>query len=510
MSYAIYLRKSRADLDAEKRGEGETLSKHKAALLALAEHKQLEIGRIYQEIVSGDSLSARPEAQQLLDAVTNGEWDGVLVMDIDRLARGDTIDQGLVAQAFRYSNTPIITPIKTYDPSNEMDEEYFEFGLFMARREYKMINRRLQRGRYAAAKNGCYIGGQHPFGYNRYVTPDKQHTLSINEEEAQTVRLIFDLYVNHDYSKCKIANTLNAAGVKSKYGRGWSAETVLGILRNPVYMGKIRWAWREYKKRVENGTVKKSRPVRKSGPLVYVDGLHPPIISEDMFYQAQEILERKKGAPVHTRCALQNPFTGLIKCGICGGTMGRYVRGNGLEILHCRNRGCTNNGIKLADLEQRLLNSLRTWVGNKNIDAPTNTDTEKEAMSLLDILNKEKEKLSEQRNKLHDFLEAGIYTPEVFIERNEVLSKKIEDNAKKIFEIQKNIESQKNLQYTEESLIPQINNLLNVYSSLETAEQKNEMLKCVIKKIELTKNVQYKKGKDFSDFDMVVYPNIKK
>ena len=81
-------------------------------------------------------------------------------MEVERLARGDTIDQGIVAQTFKFSDTKIITPIKTYNPNNEFDEEYFEFGLFMSRREYKTINRRLQRGRMASVKDGKYVANK--------------------------------------------------------------------------------------------------------------------------------------------------------------------------------------------------------------------------------------------------------------------------------------------------------------------------------------------------------------
>ena len=49
-------------------------------------------------------------------------YDGVLVMEVERLARGNSVDQGIIAQAFKYSNTLIITPTKTYDPQNEFDE----------------------------------------------------------------------------------------------------------------------------------------------------------------------------------------------------------------------------------------------------------------------------------------------------------------------------------------------------------------------------------------------------
>ena len=136
----IYLRKSRADREAEARGEEETLARHERILLDLAKRRGCHIGAIYREVVSGETISARPVMQRLLQEVESGMWDGVLVVEVERLARGDSIDQGVVARAFQYSDTKIITPTKTYDPNNEFDEEYFEFGLFMSRREYKTIS----------------------------------------------------------------------------------------------------------------------------------------------------------------------------------------------------------------------------------------------------------------------------------------------------------------------------------------------------------------------------------
>ncbi len=146
----MYLRKSRQDNEAESRGEGETLARHRNALFELAKRQNLTITKIYEEVVSGDTIAARPEMQKLLSDVEAGMWAGVLVMEIERLARGDTSDQGTVAKTFQYSGTRIVTPMKTYDPNNEFDEEYFEFGLFMSRREYKIINRRMQRGKIAS------------------------------------------------------------------------------------------------------------------------------------------------------------------------------------------------------------------------------------------------------------------------------------------------------------------------------------------------------------------------
>ena len=99
-------------------------------------------------------------------------------MDVDRLARGDTIDQGRVQRAFFYSGTQIVTPTKTYDPSNEYDNEYFEFNLFMSRREYATIKRRMQRGRERSSSDGYYVGNVAPYGWATNNCPGWKTLLS--------------------------------------------------------------------------------------------------------------------------------------------------------------------------------------------------------------------------------------------------------------------------------------------------------------------------------------------
>ena len=80
--YAIYLRKSRVDEDAELRGEGETLARHEHALLDLARRRGYPIARIYKEIVSGESVANRPQMQLLLADVSAGKYAGVLCMEL--------------------------------------------------------------------------------------------------------------------------------------------------------------------------------------------------------------------------------------------------------------------------------------------------------------------------------------------------------------------------------------------------------------------------------------------
>ena len=99
--------------DAELEALGiDVLERHITTLLELAKTLSLPIGAIYREVVSGDSIDTRPVMTQVLSEVEACMWDGALVMDVDRLARGDTIDQGRVQRAFFYSNTRIVTPSK--------------------------------------------------------------------------------------------------------------------------------------------------------------------------------------------------------------------------------------------------------------------------------------------------------------------------------------------------------------------------------------------------------------
>ena len=132
--YCAYLRKSRSDCEAEALGFGDTLARHEAELRRTADRLGIHIAQWYREVVSGDTIAARPEVRRLLTDIEENAWDGVLVMDVDRLGRGDSIDQGTIMQTFVISNTLIVTPDKIYDPSDDSDAEFFEIKLFFSRR----------------------------------------------------------------------------------------------------------------------------------------------------------------------------------------------------------------------------------------------------------------------------------------------------------------------------------------------------------------------------------------
>lgn len=214
---AVYLRKSRADQGTLE----ETLRKHKKTLLEFAAAHGLRVAPedIYEEVVSGDSLYARPQMLRLLEQVELKRYGAVLCMDIDRLGRGNMSDQGIIVETFKNSGTKIITPSQAYDLNDEIDENNVEFAAFMARFEYKQIKKRLRAGVRRSIQDGCYLSNA-PYGYRRAVV-NKRHTLEIYEDEAKYVRLIFDMYVNRGLGSQHIADAINAMA-QSRTGQSGS------------------------------------------------------------------------------------------------------------------------------------------------------------------------------------------------------------------------------------------------------------------------------------------------
>ena len=364
MTYCIYLRKSRKDNEAEQRGEGETLARHEKALTEFAKNSGLEVSAIYREIVSGESIAARPQMQRLLSEVSENMWDGVIVMDIDRLARGNGIDQGIIAQTFLFSDTKIITPTKTYDPSNEFDEEYFEFGLYMSRREYKTINRRLQRGRVASCKEGKYVCSKAPYGYQRVkIDGEKGYTLAPIPEQAEIVRNIFEWYTEgkvmfsggakERIGVSLIARELNKISVKPLKSDVWTSSSIRDILINPVYIGKIRWNWRPEKKKMSDGRVIKERP--RSNDFLLYDGRHEGIVSEEVFEKAQSIMQKNKSRPVRGDKTTQNPLASLVVCKKCGRKMQRRPNPKNPDMLICAEPTCNNHSSYIYLVEERVI-----------------------------------------------------------------------------------------------------------------------------------------------------------
>lgn len=515
MSYCIYLRKSRADVEAEARGEGETLARHKKILLDLARKMKTSITKVYSEVESGETIAARPIMQQLLKDVENGLWKGVLVVEVERLARGDTIDQGIVAQAFKYTNTKIITPLKTYDPANEFDEEYFEFGLFMSRREYKTINRRLQQGRISSVKEGKYLGTKPPYGYLRKkLEKGKGYTLEINPEQADIVKLIFELYTNN-IGVSLIVRRLNNMKAPTMKGGDWVNATIQGILKNPVYIGKIRWNSRPERKKVVDGEIITERPRANEEDWIIADGLHESIIDDETFNLAQSILSKNPTPPVPRAKTIKNPLASLVICGKCGRKMSRRPYSNKQpDSLICQVTSCDNISSYLYVVEDKLLLALEEWLNRykldmKAMDNNSHNDLEQDLLyKAYHKVDEEIKTLETQLDSLHDLLEQGVYSTDMFLKRNKTLGDRIQqvENDKKALE--KQIEQISMREKSRKVIIPKIEKVLELYHTIGDPAIKNNLLKEVIEKAIYTKTVGGRWHNKPDDFELVIYPNI--
>lgn len=318
--YDAYLRKSRADMELEKLKKFDTLKQHEKFLKDRAKQLGIKIRHIYREVVSGESIQERPEIQKVLKDIETGTVDGILVVEVERLTRGDSKDQGTISQAFKYSNTLIITLNKIYDPNSDDDEEYFEFGLFMSRREYKAINRRMQRARIANVLEGKYCASEPPFGYKKVrLKYDKGFTLEPVEAEAEVIKDMFQKR-SEGMGFDIICNWLNTLDFRPKKSDVWTPATIRGMLSNPVYLGKIRWNNNKQEKRLVNGQIVKTRKRNKKN-LIVVEGLHPAIVEENVYNLAQSITPKNTSTKRGTE--LQNPLATLIKCADCGRSMQR-------------------------------------------------------------------------------------------------------------------------------------------------------------------------------------------
>lgn len=510
--YAIYLRKSRADAEAEARGELETLARHEKTLLELAQKMKIHIEKVYKEVVSGETIVARPIMQILLAEVQQGVWSGVLVMEVERLARGDGIDQQIVLNTFKQGNTKIITPIKTYDPNDEFDEEYFEFGLFMSRREYKTINRRIQRGRVASVKEGKTVISTPPYGYNKVKIPnDKGFTLEPNEE-AKVVKLIFDMYLQGK-GMTTIGSELDKLNIKPRHRDTWSRSTINDILSNPVYIGKIRWAYRKETKAQVNGELKKVRKINHN--CYYIDGIHDGIIDEDIFYKAQEIRKNNITSSTKKDLSLKNPLSGLLYCSICKSMMTRVGKNphNKHDIIRCPNNNCCNVSAPIFLVEQKIISELSDWLLNYEIKIDRNINQNnknqvKIIKSSIRTIKHEIEQLDKQISQTYDLLERLVYTEEVFDLRKKELSVKRESYTKNLLELEKKAKDEEMLSETKE-ILPQSKKLLYEYEQVESVQKRNEILRSLLHRVEYLKSEKNKKGQVNNDnFEITIMPKL--
>lgn len=186
------------------------------------------------------------------------------------------------------------------------------------------------------------------------------------EEQADIVREIFKRYADGERQR-RIAISLGERGVRTRYGNPPENRWVEYILRNPVYIGKLRWS-------PEGGNLVSQRKYDDERTMV-VDGKHEPLISIELWDKVQKMLDdQKKAYPKHAK--RQQPINymlkGLVKCSSCGCTMSMASTVSGkskVRTMQCCNysRGqChVSHSITMPKIEAAVIQGLKQAVGNK-------------------------------------------------------------------------------------------------------------------------------------------------
>lgn len=304
-------------VSTDKEEQLQSLAKQKEYFNKFATDKGYELYAIYaDEGISGKQIKKRIKFKEMIEDAKKKKFEVVAVKDISRFAR-NTVD---FLEAVRELKS---IGVKVLFTNNNLGSDDPEFVLTVlasiAQEESSKLSERVKFGKAINAKKGRVPN--FVFGYNKVDT----FTLEINEQEANVVKKMYDLFLNEGYGTLKIAEYLNREGILTKKQKqaNWYQKTVIDILRNPIYTGRIV----NNKSRVVDFITEKRELVDKKEHIV-VERPEIRIVSDEEFNKVQAILEaRKKSFRLdNKRESTKYPFSNLIECSDCGYSYRRNIR----------------------------------------------------------------------------------------------------------------------------------------------------------------------------------------
>ena len=386
------------------------------------------------EGISGTSTKKRDDFNRMIRDAEAGLFDFIITKEISRFSRS-TLDSIRYTQELLDHDVGVLFQ---NDNINTLDTDS-EFRLIImagvAQDEVRKLSERLKFGFRQAIKNGHVLGNDKLYGYDK-----KGCVLTINEEEAEIVRIIFDLYGNKHLGMRTISKELEKLGHTSRQGNLFNTLTIRHMLENPKYKG---WYCGNKTQTIDYRTKKKAF-LEESEWVMYPDPTIPAIVSEDLWNRANALYkERRKEVMDHgSGMTFQNryPYSAKIICEEHGTTFHRHTleNKNGLiEAWQCRiyrqkgRTACSAPQIRSFELDHILAEIMKELTKDKEtlIDSlitvitggPQDVDYDK----IRNRIRDEIDQIHIKKDRLLDLSVAGALTTAEFKQRNDALNDQI-------------------------------------------------------------------------------------
>lgn len=388
----------------------ESIDAQLRAINEYADKNNIKIVNQFIDRAKSATSDKRPEFQNMIkfcEADTTG-ISMVIVHKLDRFSR-DKYDSAMYKQKLKVKGIRVVSVLENLDNSPEslILESVIEG---MAQYYSANLAREVAKGQRENGLRAMHNGGDAPLGYD--VTNDKRY--AINKEEAQAVKIIFDMYVN-GYSYSNIIDKLNDLGYKTKRGNKFGKNSLHGILSNEKYTGV--YVFNKTQRKGINGK-RNGHKQKSEDEIIKVEGGMPQIIGKDIFIQAQEMMQKRKKAPGSHKAITLYLLTGIIKCGECGHAMQGNKRkdkyGNDYISYRCgcrkQKRDCKNKEIKREYLEEFVLTELEEHVLNDNaipaLSKELNERLKTKSNDNHEMLNNLRNKLDKVNKEIENILTA--------------------------------------------------------------------------------------------------------
>ena len=417
-------------------------------------------GIFADEAITGTKVDKREGFQEMIRKCQNGEIDMILTKSISRFFR-NTQDIIKYVRMLRDRNIAIVFEkenINTLDMNGEM---LLTILSSLSQGEVESLSENVKMGLKMKMKRGELVGFNGCLGYDYH--PDTK-SITVNEQEAETVRFIYNMYLQ-GYGSSTIAKRLTEMGVKNKLGKvEWHDHGVMGIIKNEKYKGDILLG-----KTFTVDPISKRRLANMGEEdRYYIRDHHEPIVSREVWYQADEIrLKRVKPRLMENtgnreRYTRQFIFSSMLECGYCGHKLSRRTRHQTTTtkkpVWQCINAikngisSCPNcKAIDEAIIENAFLDAFRLLADNFDdvLDSVLSTieDVLKDDTELKRVKQLEKDisSIESKKRRLTDLLIDGKIEQEDYDEKKLSFQRKLHQMTEEKAYLEENIGQQKNI-----------------------------------------------------------------